>query len=65
VNFKFGDVVVNGYASLDNPIRKGIFVKETSKGYEMTDGKGRFWISGKHDKLIKIENVVRDGWQVT
>lgn len=59
MSFKFGDVIVNGYASLDNPLRKGIFVKEMSSGLQMTDGKGKFWINGRHDKLIKIENVIK------
>jgi hypothetical protein len=57
--FKFGDVIINGYASQCNPIRKGIFVKKVSKGYELTDGKGKFWVIAKdNDKLTKIGNII-------
>ncbi|MDQ0062346.1 hypothetical protein [Paenibacillus harenae] len=59
--FKFGDVIENGHASLDNPRRKGIFVKKNSKGhYEMTDGKGSFWLNAyDNEQLKKIGSVVR------
>lgn len=57
MGYKFGDIILNEYASVDNPLRKGIFVKETTKGIELTDGKGNFWITSKgNDKLIKIKN---------
>lgn len=47
----FGDVVENGWASEDNPTRRGLFVRSfTRKGrmnpgltWEITDGKGKFW----------------------
>ncbi|MGW8823418.1 hypothetical protein ACWGNU_14955 [Paenibacillus lautus] len=58
-NFKFGDLIENHYASEDNPRRIGIFVKKDSKGhFEMTDGKGKFWLSANdNDKLVKIGSV--------
>lgn len=58
-NFKFGDIIENNYASEDNPKRVGIFLKKTSKGYEMTDAKGNFWLSAHdNEKLIKIGSIV-------
>ena len=44
---KFGDPVENGWASEDNPTRRGFFVREIRNGarktWEITDGKGKFW----------------------
>lgn len=40
---KFGDIVINKVASIDNPLREGIFVKELPKTYQFTDGHGLFW----------------------
>lgn len=47
---RFGDLVDNGWASADNPTRRGFFVRETRSGargatrtWEITDGKGKFW----------------------
>lgn len=62
---KFGDIVENGWASEDNPIRTGIFIRfrkiphgQMNAGYQasLTDGKGRFWetSAGKENKLRKI-----------
>ncbi len=57
--FKFGDIIENYYASEDNPRRIGIFVKKTSKGLEMTNGKGSFWLSAHdNEKLVKIGSVL-------
>lgn len=47
----FGDVVVNGWASEDNPTRTGYFVRSFTRTgkmnpgltWEVTDGKGKFW----------------------
>lgn len=47
----FGDVVENGWASEDNPTRKGFFVRAFTRTgrmnsgltWEITDGKGKFW----------------------
>lgn len=59
--FRFGARVVNVWASMDNPHRKGIFVREGfragklnhGKFFQVTDGKGEFWEVGpnaiKHD----------------
>ncbi|WP_028547221.1 hypothetical protein [Paenibacillus taiwanensis] len=59
-NFKFGDLIENDYASHENPRRIGIFVRKNSKGhFEMTDGKGTFWLSAAdNDKLVKIGSVL-------
>jgi hypothetical protein len=48
---KFGDLVENGWASEENPTRKGFFVREAKRTgklnagryWEITDGKGKFW----------------------
>lgn len=49
---KFGDLVTNNWASMDNPCRVGIFVRagHRPKGqmnsgpwWELTNGKGDFW----------------------
>jgi DNA-binding XRE family transcriptional regulator len=59
-NFRFGDIIENGYASNDNPTRIGIFIKLGSKGYECTNGKGRFWtIPTDNDKLKHLGNTLR------
>ena len=47
----FGDVVENGWASEDNPTRRGFFVRafkvagrmDPGLTWEITDGKGKFW----------------------
>ncbi|MGG3452539.1 hypothetical protein, partial [Paenibacillus rhizolycopersici] len=59
-DFKFGDLIENHYASEDNPRRKGIFIKKNSKGhFEMTDGKGSFWLSAAdNDRLVQIGSVL-------
>ncbi|MNO55015.1 hypothetical protein D3C76_454980 [compost metagenome] len=59
-DFIFGDLIENHYASEDNPRRKGIFIKKNSKGhFEMTDGKGSFWLSASdNEKLVKIGSVL-------
>lgn len=64
-SFKFGDIIENHYAGQDNPHRTGIFVKRTTKGhYEMTDGKGKFWLSAKdNEKLVKVGNVLKEADQ--
>lgn len=60
MKFKFGDLIENGWASIDNPRRIGIFVKKNSRGnFEMTDGKGLFWLNAKdNEKLVKIGSVL-------
>lgn len=47
----FGDIVENGWASEDNPTRRGYFVRAFRRTgrmnaglkWEITDGKGKFW----------------------
>lgn len=55
-NMKFGDIIVNGWASEDNPHRVGIFVKSNGKTIHLTDGKGNFWDT-LNDKEAKL-NVI-------
>jgi len=50
----FGDRVENGWASIDNPTRIGIFVEVTTGGYRMTDGNGSFWTSGKENHRLQV-----------
>lgn len=48
---RFGDVVENGWASEDNPTRRGYFVRlgwrtgkmNAGRYWEITDRKGKFW----------------------
>jgi len=48
---RFGDLVENGWASEENPTRRGFFVREGKRTgrmnagtyWEITDGKGKFW----------------------
>jgi hypothetical protein len=46
-SFKFGDIVVNHFASKDNPHRQGVFIRyrrnNRSKTAELTNMKGEFW----------------------
>lgn len=48
---KFGDWLRGVYASERNPIRDGIYVRTTRRNhetlYELTDGKGKFWMYPK------------------
>lgn len=43
MKFEFLDIVVNEYASENNPHRKGIFIRNNGRAIELTDGKGHFW----------------------
>jgi len=48
---RFGDIVENGWASVDNPTRTGFFVRQGCRTgrmnagpyVEVTDGHGKFW----------------------
>jgi len=51
---KFLDIVENGYASKDNPRRIGIFINRSGRNYEMTDGKGKFWLSSCDNERLKV-----------
>lgn len=53
---KFGDTVINHWASERNPNRKGIVIKVDSKSVYCTDGNGRFWNLVK-DSKAKIELI--------
>lgn len=65
IQFKFGELVENGYTSKNNPIRYGYFVRYgynsafINKGEyaEFTDKKGKFWKISKdcYDKLKIIK----------
>ena len=41
--FKFGDIIVNHHASIDNPQRQGVFVNYDRNTIVLTDTKGNFW----------------------
>lgn len=41
--FKFGDIIENGWAGSNNPMRKAIFVRHKKGTIQVTDGKGEFW----------------------
>lgn len=43
VTAKFGDTIINHWASENNPHRKGICVRMISRGIQVTDGNGEFW----------------------
>lgn len=47
--FRFGDIIENGWAGKENPIRIGIFVRHKKNIIELTNGKGKFW-EVYHDK---------------
>lgn len=58
----FGDVVENQWASLDNPTRRGYFVRyidrtgrlNPGRYAEITDSYGKFWECPVSDKLVRI-----------
>lgn len=67
MNLKFGDLIENGWASDDNPTKRGYFVRRginsgrvNSGPYiEVTDGRGKFWRlipKGDH-KITKIADA--------
>jgi hypothetical protein len=60
---KFGDIVINHWASEDNPRRKGIFIRKKTDTIELTDGKGKFWktYNDKKSRLEIVGNVLKDG----
>jgi len=57
---KFGDIIVNHWASKSNPLRRGVFVKRKKRTIVLTDMKGRFWeLCNDHDSKSEIiGNVV-------
>ncbi len=60
--FKFGDIIDNGWASEDNPLRKSIFVKHKKKTIEVTDGKGMFWeiYHDNEHRNVRIGSIFED-----
>lgn len=60
MSMKFGDIVVNGWASENNPHRIGIFVRNKGKTIQLTDGKGHFWetYNDKESKLIVMGSML-------
>ena len=55
---KFGDRMHCIYASKDNPLKYGIFVRLRKHSYEITDGKGKFWLCPPEScEIIKDEPV--------
>lgn len=57
--FSFGDIIENGWAGKENPIRIGIFVRHKKRTIELTDGKGKFWevYHEKDNKNKRIGNI--------
>ena len=41
--FLFGDIIINHWASNDNPHRVGIVVSYNTKTIRCTNGRGEFW----------------------
>ena len=57
---RFGDIVINGWASKSNPTRVGIFVRATKNAYECTDGV-RFWKIIKTDAKVQVVGSIDMG----
>jgi hypothetical protein len=56
---KFLDIVENGWASEQNPRRIGIYIRKKGRNFEMTDGKGDFWLmAGDNEKMRVIGNLL-------
>lgn len=60
-NVKFGDVVVNGHASEQNPRRIGIFVKCKPKKIQLTDGLN-FWdiYTDKESRFVIVGSILKE-----
>ena len=43
MKYKFGDLVINGWASHSNPHKIGIVIKQRKSMITFTDGRGDFW----------------------
>lgn len=61
MDFRFGDIIENEWASETNPIRRGVFVRYTQRRrcIELTDMDGKFWEIGIDGDLApaKIKRV--------
>jgi hypothetical protein len=64
---RFGDLIVNGWASESNPTRVGYFVREgrrtgrmnPGRYFEVTDGNGKFWeLPLDSDHKISVREAV-------
>lgn len=65
LSLKFGDVVVNHYASATNPHRTGIFIMFEERSLLISDMKGSFWktVFDSKAKLEVIGNFLSDQQQ--
>lgn len=64
MDFQFGDVLENGWASDLNPQKRGFFVKQGVRTgrlnpgpyVEITDGHGKFWqfSAGPNNKIARV-----------
>lgn len=65
-DYKFGDIVINPFASDNNPHKIGFVVRifnrqgRVNPGWaiELTDMNGDFWTCGKDAELIKVRNIL-------
>lgn len=60
MSLKFGDIIDNGYASENNPIKYGIVIYSRSirnGGIKLTNGQGKFWIIEPHDRVNKVGSI--------
>lgn len=65
---KFGDIVINHWASKSNPMRIGVFVRNQIRQKritcQFTDTKGKFWniFNDKESKFEKIGSIFSGGF---
>jgi len=66
-NLKFGDIVENFHASLDNPHRVGVFVKKKDKTILVSDMKGDFWeiLFDGESKIKFIGTVLKSSFSLS
>jgi len=66
IGLKFGDIVENGWASPDNPNRKGVFIRSRKRTIELTNMKGRFWelYNDKDSKTTKVGTIFNDDYEL-
>jgi hypothetical protein len=62
---KFGDIVENGWASVNNPTRFGIVVRVNRKDIDLTDGEGKFWklCFDKESKITIRGSILLIDWE--
>jgi hypothetical protein len=63
--FKFGDIIENGLASLDNPRRFGIIIKARRYSIHCTDGNSDYWdlIFNPNSRIKKHGNALNDNYE--